>query len=103
MFASLLAASLGSNLGLCGDLVDAARLVGLAVPSGSSPSSGLRVGWTMTDWDIIAPLDRMDVGPKGPNGPRGPIGPTGSGFFGGSMIGVEEALEITLPGLLSGS
>lgn len=103
MFASLLAASLGSNLGLCGGLIDAAKLVGLAMPSGSSPSFSFGVGWTMKDWVIIAPLDRVGVGPKGPNGPRGPIEPTDSGCLGGSMIGVEEALAIPLPGLLSGS
>ena len=103
MFANLLAASLGSNLGLCGGFVDAAKLVGLAIPSGSSPSSRFEVGWTMADWVIIAPLGRVCVVPKGPNGPRGPIGPTGSGCLGGSIIGVEEALAIPLPGLLSGS
>jgi len=102
MFASLLAASLGSNLGLCGPLVDADRLVGLAMPSGSSPSFDLGVGWMITDWVIIGPFPLVGMGPKGPNGPRGPIGPTGSDCLGGS-IGVEEALAIALPGLLRGS
>lgn len=96
MFASLLAASLGSSLGLCGPLIDADRLVGLAMPSGSSPSFGFWVGWMITDWLIIDPFPWVGVGPKGPNGP------TGSGCLGGS-IGVEEALAIVLPGLLRGS
>lgn len=103
MFASLLAASLGSNLGLWGGLIDAAMSIGLAVPSGSSPLSCFWVGWTIADWVIAAPFERISVGPRGPNGPRGPIGPTGSGCLSGSMIGVEEALEIPLPGLLRGS
>ena len=101
MFASLLAASLGSSLGLCGNLTDAVIFVGLVIPRGSSPSSGVEVGRTMTDWVMIAPLER--VGPGGPNGPRGPIGPTGSGCLDGSMIGVEEALVMPFPGLLRGS
>jgi len=100
MFASLLAASLGSSLGLCGTLIDAVMLVGLAMPSGSSPSSDLGVGWMMTDWVIIGPFPWMCVGPPGPNGPRGP---TGSGRLGGSISGVEEALVIDLAGLLRGS
>ena len=100
MFASLLAASLGSSLGLCGALIDAVMLVGLAIPSGSSPSSSLGVGWMMTDWVIIGPFPCMCVGPPGPNGPRGPIE---SGCLGGSIIGVEEALTTDLVGLLRGS
>ena len=75
-------------------------LVGLAMPSGSSPSSGFEVGWTITDWVIVAPFER---GGAGPSGPSGPIGPDGSGCLGGSMIGVEEALVIPFPGLLRGS
>jgi hypothetical protein len=74
MFASLLAASLGSSLGLCGALIDAVMLVGLAMPSGSSPSSCLGVGWTMTDWVIIEPFPWICVGPPGdPMGREGQL------------------------------
>lgn len=103
MFASLLAASLGSNLGRCGSLIDAAISVGLAMPSGSSPSLGFGEGWTINDWVIVGPLPCMGAGPRGPNGPRGPRGPVGAGCLGGSIIGVEDALAITLTGLLRGS